>query len=151
MRKAIGIVLMVSLFLMLVACGDVTVVTDNTQTQTLSPEIAESEPSTFPEVETVETEPTASLEEEPEETVEWRQFLQEYEAWVDDYISIVKKYKENPTDMTILTDYMEMLSDLTQWSQKADKIQGSILDTSEALEYSKEMLRIAGKLAEVGQ
>ena len=151
MRKAIGIVLMVSLFLMLVACGDVTVVTDNTQTQTLSPEIAESEPSAFPEVETVETEPTASLEEEPEVTVEWRQFLQEYEAWVDDYISIVKKYKENPTDMTILTDYMEMFSHLTQWSQKADKIQGSILDTSEALEYSKEMLRIAGKLAEVGQ
>ena len=151
MRKAIGIILIVSLMLMLAACGEVTVVTDNTQTQTLPVENAENEPDTSTEVETVETEPTASLEEEPEETVEWRQFLQEYEAWVDDYISIVKKYEENPTDMTILTDYMEMLSNLTQWTQKADNIQGSILDTNEALEYSKEMLRIAGKLAEVGQ
>lgn len=151
MRKAIGIILIVSLMLMLAACGEVTVVTDSTQTQTLPVENAENEPDTSTEVETVETEPTASLEEEPEETVEWRQFLQEYEAWVDDYISIVKKYEENPTDMTILTDYMEMLSNLTQWTQKADNIQGSILDTNEALEYSKEMLRIAGKLAEVGQ
>lgn len=138
MRKAIGIILIVSLMLMLAACGEVTVVTDNTQTQTLPVENAENEPDTSTEVETVET-------------VEWKQFLQEYEAWVDDYISIVKKYEENPTDMTILTDYMEMLSNLTQWTQKADNIQGSILDTNEALEYSKEMLRIAGKLAEVGQ
>ncbi len=138
MRKAIGIIFIVSLMLMLAACGEVTVVTDNTQTQTLPVENAENEPDTSTEVETVET-------------VEWKQFLQEYEAWVDDYISIVKKYEENPTDMTILTDYMEMLSNLTQWTQKADNIQGSILDTNEALEYSKEMLRIAGKLAEVGQ
>lgn len=138
MRKAIGIILIVSLMLMLAACGEVTVVTDNTQTQTLPVENAENEPDTSTEVETVET-------------VEWKQFLQEYEAWVDDYISIVKKYEENPTDMTILTDYMEMLSNLTQWTQKADNIQESILDTNEALEYSKEMLRIAGKLAEVGQ
>lgn len=138
MRKAIGIILIVSLMLMLAACGEVAVVTDNTQTQTLPVENAENEPDTSTEVETVET-------------VEWKQFLQEYEAWVDDYISIVKKYEENPTDMTILTDYMEMLSNLTQWTQKADNIQGSILDTNEALEYSKEMLRIAGKLAEVGQ
>lgn len=79
---------------------------------------------------------------------EWKQFLKDYEAWVDDYIAIVKKYKNNPTDMSILSDYTEMVSEMAEWSEKADEIELELEDTAEALEYSKEVLRIAGKLAE---
>lgn len=78
----------------------------------------------------------------------WKQFLKDYEAWVDDYIAIVKKYKNNPTDMSILSDYTEMVSEMAEWSEKADEIELELEDTDEALEYSKEVLRIAGKLAE---
>ena len=79
---------------------------------------------------------------------EWKQFLKDYEAWVDDYIAIVKKYKENPTDMSILSDYTEMISEMTEWTERADEIELELEDTDAALEYSKEILRIAGKLAE---
>lgn len=85
---------------------------------------------------------TASLNEE------WRQFLKDYEKWVDDYIAIVKKYKDNPTDMSILSDYTEMVADLAEWSSRADEIELELEDTDAALEYSQELLRIAAKLAE---
>lgn len=79
---------------------------------------------------------------------DWRQFLKDYEAWVDDYIAIVKKYKDNPADMSILSDYTEMVSEMTNWVEKADKIELELDDTDAALEYSAELLRIAAKLGE---
>lgn len=79
---------------------------------------------------------------------EWKQFLKDYEAWVDDYITIVKKYKDNPTDMSILSDYTEMVSEMADWTERADEIELELEDTDAALEYSTELLRIAGKLAE---
>lgn len=86
-----------------------------------------------------------------ESTVDWREFLADYEAWVDDYVEICKKYKDNPTDMSILSDYTEMMTELTEWTQKTEDMELSITDTDEALEYSQELLRIAGKMAEVAE
>ena len=83
--------------------------------------------------------------------VEWREFLEDYEKWVDDYISIVNKQKENPTDISILSDYTKMLSDLTEWSTRADEVAESIKGTDDAVEYSKELLRIIEKLTAVNQ
>ena len=95
---------------------------------------------------------TASSETENDTTTgddaEWKQFLKDYEAWVDDYIAIVKKYKDNPSDMTILSDYTEMVSEMADWTERADEIELELEDTSAAIEYSAELLRIAGKLAE---
>ena len=94
---------------------------------------------------------TTSSEIEKDSTgddAEWKQFLKDYEAWVDDYIAIVKKYNDNPTDMSILSDYSEMISEMTDWTERADEIELELEDTDAALEYSAELLRIAGKLAE---
>ena len=74
--------------------------------------------------------------------------MKDYEAWVDDYIEIIKKYKDNPTDMSILSDYTEMMSEAAEWTEKADEIELELEDTDEALEYTKEVLRIAGKITE---
>ena len=94
---------------------------------------------------------TTSYETENDTTTddaEWKQFLKDYEAWVDDYIEIVKKYKDNPSDTTILSDYTEMVSEMADWTEQADEIELELEDTSAAIEYSAELLRIAGKLAE---
>ena len=90
---------------------------------------------------------------EPENTYaesngEWKEFLKDYEAWVDDYIDVVKKYKENPADLTILSDYTEMVQEMADWSDRADEIELELEDTDAAIEYSTELLRIAGKLAQ---
>ena len=85
------------------------------------------------------------------ENEEWKQFLKEYDEWVDDYIEIVKKYEANPTDTTILTDYTEMASKVADWAERAEKIEQELADTEAALEYSAELLKIANKLAEAAK
>lgn len=81
------------------------------------------------------------------ENVEWKQFLKEYNEWVDDYIVLLKKYNANPTDATILSDYTEMMNDLTEWSARADKITKELESSPEAVaEYAAELAKIAEKL-----
>lgn len=84
-------------------------------------------------------------------TVEWRQFLKEYEEWVDDYIVILKKYKKNPSDISILSDYTEMVTELAEWTTKTENMEKELENASpsELAEYSAELLRIAGKMSEV--
>lgn len=96
---------------------------------------------------------TATLPEaeKPSNDDGWRDFLQDYEAWVDTYIAFMEKYKADPTDLTLLGDYTKMMSEMSEWSLKADEMELEIEDPEEALEYSAELLRIAGKLAEAVQ
>lgn len=96
-----------------------------------------------------DTEDVEDTDYDTSDDANWKQFLKDYEAWVDDYIVVLKKYKENPTDTSILSDYSEMVSEMVDWSDKADEIELELENTDAALEYSAELLRIAGKLAEV--
>jgi len=44
------------------------------------------------------------------------EFLEGYEKFVNEYIAVIKKYKANPTDTSILADYTKMLTNATKWS-----------------------------------
>ena len=81
---------------------------------------------------------------------EWKQFIKDYNAWVDEYIKIVKKYKANPTDLSIMTDYTKMISEMTDWAERSEKLEEE-LDTTDALEFAAELAKIAQKLAEVAK
>lgn len=76
----------------------------------------------------------------------WRQFLKDYEAFVDDYIAFMKKYQANPTDMTLLSDYADMMTRVSEWSENADEFSDELNDPSELAEYAKEYVRILTKM-----
>ena len=78
---------------------------------------------------------------------QWKEFLREYEEWVDKYIIVLKKQKANPSDLSILADYTSLVAELAEWSEKADEIGDSIVDVEDAAEYSAEVIRIAAKIA----
>lgn len=81
--------------------------------------------------------------------IDWKTFLDEYEAWVDDYIALVEKYAANPTDTTILTDYTKMAQEMLEWAEKVGEIEIELEDDPAALaEYVKELARISNKLNE---
>ena len=86
---------------------------------------------------------------EEDESYGWKQFLDEYEAWVDTYIEMSKKYKSNPGDMTIMSEYFDMLTELSDWTTKTQEMQDSLSDASasEIAAYSAELARIANKLS----
>ena len=58
----------------------------------------------------------------------------------------MEKYNENPSDLTLLSKYSELLNEMAEWSEKSDEISDD-LSTEEALEFSEELLRIAEKLS----
>ncbi len=81
---------------------------------------------------------------------DWEKFLDDYEKWVDDYVALMEKYEQNPTDMSILNEYTEMLSDLTEWSNNADDISAELAKSPEDLaEYTKRLGEILEKLTGV--
>ncbi|MBQ1186287.1 MAG: hypothetical protein IIX54_01185 [Clostridia bacterium] len=97
---------------------------------------------------TVETGSTEELSDESSTDDSWREFLKEYEEWADKYIAVVKKYKANPTDLSILTEYTSLITELSDWTTRADDISSSIVDVKDATEFSTELARIAAKIAD---
>ena len=46
-------------------------------------------------------------------------WLDDYEAYMDDYVALVKKYQANPTDMTIMQEYTSMAQKAQSMSSSA--------------------------------
>lgn len=83
---------------------------------------------------------------------EWRQFLNDYESWTDDYIAFIKKHIDNPTDASFLSEYTEWASEISVWTEKADKVEAGLADDPDALsEYLESLSLISEKLSEFTQ
>ena len=67
------------------------------------------------------------------------QFLKDYERFVDKYIVVIKKYKANPSDATVMTEYSKLASEAARWSGKTP-------DCSETKHVQK-LAQIAAKLS----
>ena len=137
MKKIISIVLALTLVFALAACD-----TSTTNNENINDTVNN-------EASSVDNTEKNDVAEETNNNVEWKQFLKEYEEWVDKYIEITKKYKDNPSDMSILSDYTDMMTELTEWSTKTEDMQQELEEASpsELVEYSAELARIAGKIA----
>jgi hypothetical protein len=46
------------------------------------------------------------------------EFLEGYEIFMDNYIVVLKKYKDNPSDPSILSDYTALMTEAQEWSTK---------------------------------
>lgn len=53
---------------------------------------------------------------------EWNETLDDYEEYVDEYVSLIKKQKADPTDMSIMTEYQELMQKGTKWSTKMSEM-----------------------------
>jgi hypothetical protein len=78
-------------------------------------------------------------------SADWRQLLKDYEKFMDAYIDVLKKYKENPADLSILSDYMNMMAELEEWTDKYDDMSDEFDDPAELAEFMKEWTRIYTK------
>jgi len=67
------------------------------------------------------------------------QFIKDYEAFVDSYIKLLKKYKANPSDPTILQEYTDAV-------QKASEMQTEASNCTDA-KYVNRLTKIVNKLA----
>ena len=66
-------------------------------------------------------------------------FMKDYEAFVTSYIKLIKKYKANPADATILNEYTEAV-------EKAGEMENNISPCSDT-KYAAKLLELQNKLA----
>ena len=57
------------------------------------------------------------------DNTEWRTFLAEYEAWIDRYVELTGKIKENPQDIFLLADQTAMLLEMSCLKEKSGKFE----------------------------
>lgn len=72
-------------------------------------------------------------------SVDCDQFIKDYTAFVDSYIKLLKKYKANPTDASILSEY-------TEAAQKAAEMQTDASSCSDP-KYAAKLMDLANKIA----
>ena len=87
---------------------------------------------------------TSATTEEPATTSssDCDQFIRNYENFVDNYIKVMKKYKANPSDPTILSEYTEMASQAASMHTKVN----DCTDTKFAAKLAKLSAKIASAL-----
>jgi|SRR6056300_1216481 hypothetical protein len=89
-----------------------------------------------------ESESNTEIIDDSSSSDEWDSVLDDYESYVDDYVAIIKKQKENPTDMSIMTEYQELMQKGTEWSTKMSEMSSNF-----GTEQLSRMLEIQEKLS----
>lgn len=75
--------------------------------------------------------------------------MDSYEKFFDEYVAIMKKYKANPTDVSILADYADYMGQYADVMQEFEKWENKDLNSAELAYYIEVQGRITKKLLEV--
>ncbi len=80
-------------------------------------------------------------------TPEFKETMDAYEAFYDEYIAFMKNYSSGEGDvLSMLNDYADMMDKMDEWSKKIDAIDESTLSVADNAYYLLVTLRIEKKL-----
>ena len=82
---------------------------------------------------------------------EFKEMMDSYEAFFDEYIAFMEKYKENPTDMSLLSELSDMLTKEAEMLKEMEGLDQSEMSSAELAYYLEVTGRIYEKLAKVTQ
>lgn len=71
------------------------------------------------------------------------------EAFIDEYVAFMKKYSDNPSDVSLLADYTKYMSKYADMVEKFDKWESEDLNDAELAHYIDVQARVSKKLLEV--
>ena len=109
------------------------------------------QPSQTPEVEPTQA-PEAPAVAENVIRPEVKEFLDAYEACMDEYVEFMKKYvNADPTNLVaMMGDYYKMLDRYTEYAEKIDAMDESELTNAELAYYLEVTNRVSQKLLTAG-
>ncbi|MCM1334514.1 MAG: fibronectin type III domain-containing protein [Bacteroides sp.] len=81
---------------------------------------------------------------------EFKEAMDSYEAFFDEYCKIMTAYANNPSDLSLMLKYLEYLEKYSEMMEKLDKIGDDDLSEAELLYYTEVMSRINKKLLALG-
>ena len=141
MKKIIAVIIVLLLVFALMGCGK----EDTTSSEQES------------ETETVETTEAAEEETEPSEEAdsdsgilspEFKKTMDDYEAWFGHYCDVMERYKENSSDLELLSEMTDLLTEETTMLEQMENMDQSEMNTAELAYYLEVTARIEKKLLE---
>lgn len=78
----------------------------------------------------------------------FKETMDEYETFMDDYIAFMKKYEKSDNVAAMMVDYASMMDKYAKWASKIEKIDEGELSESDYAYYVKVQARVTEKLAE---
>lgn len=82
---------------------------------------------------------------------DFKSAMDSYEKFFDEYVVIMKKYANNPSDMSILGDYTKYMGKYAQMMEDFEKWESEDMNAAETAYYLEVQGRITKKLLEVAQ
>ncbi|WP_026507304.1 DUF6591 domain-containing protein [Butyrivibrio sp. MC2013] len=79
---------------------------------------------------------------------EFKQAMDDYEDFYDEYIDFMKKYNENPTDTKLLGEYFDMLTELEEMNESFSEWEDDDLNDAELEYYLDVNARVEKKMLE---
>ena len=80
---------------------------------------------------------------------DFKEAMDSYESFYNEYCDFMKKYKENPTDLSLLSEYADMMSKATEMSEKLEAWDEDEMNEAELKYYLEVNARVMEKLAGV--
>lgn len=80
---------------------------------------------------------------------EFKEAMDSYEAFYDEYCDFMKKYLENPMDMTLLAEYVDMVEQLGEMDEMFETWENNDLSDAELKYYLEVSGRIMQKMIEI--
>lgn len=116
-----------------------------------------SEPATKePATETAAPDESNAAETKPNDTglvdgmrKDFKDAMDSYEEFIDEYVAFMKKYSDNPSDVGLLADYTKYMSKYADMVEKFDKWESEDLNDAELAYYIDVQARVSKKLLEV--
>lgn len=99
-----------------------------------------------------ESKETESKEDAKITNGDFKKAMDEYEEFMDEYVEFMKKYQESDgTDLSLLTDYAQYMSDYAEMAEAFDNWEDEELSDDELAYYIEVQARVTKKLLEVSQ
>ena len=80
---------------------------------------------------------------------DFKEAMDSYEAFMNEYVEFMKKYQSNPNDTKLLADYAKYMSKYADMCDKFDKWESQDLNATEQAYYIDVQARVSKKLLEV--
>lgn len=80
---------------------------------------------------------------------EFKEAMDSYEAFYDEYCEFMKKYNANPTDTELISSYGDIMTEMVEMTEKFEAWEENDLNTAELKYYIEVNNRVAQKLVDV--
>ena len=117
---------------------------------------AENKDTTTPSIDS-STQTSDTTEKEPDKDTsnnsglnpDFKAAMDSYENFMDEYVAFMKKYKANPSDPSLLTDYADYMSKYADIVEDFEKWEDKEMNAAETAYYIDVQTRVSKKLLEV--